>query len=90
MGDFRRNASLLAWDVQHGLKTVIIQAALGMECVGIVEHELVCGERRARRAETRRAKKSREDTKSNEKTKGAFCKGCPWRHVYARGENDRF
>ena len=36
---------------------VIIQAALGMECVGMMEHELVGGERKERREEKRRAEK---------------------------------
>ena len=62
MGDFgRQTASLLAWAVRQGGTMVIIQAEVGMECVGMLEHELVCGPRRERRAETRRAKKSRED-----------------------------
>ena len=71
---------------------VTIQVALGMECVGMLEHELVCGERRERetRAEARRAKKSRGKTKRDEKTRVSFYKGCPWQYVYARGGNDRF
>ena len=36
---------------------VIIQAALGMECVGMLEHEFVCGDREERS----RDKKSREE-----------------------------
>ena len=47
MGDFRIKASLLAWAVQQGSTMVIIQAALGTECLGMLEHELACGEREA-------------------------------------------
>ena len=48
MVDFQRKASLLGWAVRQGVMMVIIQAALGMECVGMLEHERVCGLREAR------------------------------------------
>ena len=91
MGDLQGKARLLAWAVRQGGTMVIIQAALGMECVGMSEQELVCclGEEREeqRQEEQRRTQKRR---KRSEKAKGSFCKGCPQRHVDARGENDRF
>ena len=62
---------------------VIIQAALGMECVGMLEHELVCGVREAREEQ-----RQEEQRRAGTKAKGSFCKGCPCRHVDARGEND--
>ena len=54
-------ASLLAWAVRQGRAMDIIQAALGMGCVGMLEHELVRGERdkidQQRQEKQRRAEK---------------------------------
>ena len=67
---------------------VIIQEVLGIKCVGLLEHELDCDETGEKRRDKKR-KKSREETQREVKTRGAFCKGCPWRHVHSRGENNR-
>ena len=85
MGDFLRNASLLAWAVQQGERWVIIQAAHGMECVGMLEHALVCGDREERgeqrQEEQRRAEKRRIEMKSQKAYFGKDVRGGMYTHV---------
>ena len=86
MVDFQRKASLLGWAVQQGVMMVIIQVALGMECVGMLEHELVCGEREEieeQRQEKQRRPQKRQ--KEMERQKAPFEKdvrGGMYTHVW--------
>ena len=63
MSDFRREASLLAWAVRQWGTMVIIQAALGMECVVMLKHELVGGERSEREERRQEEQRRAEERK---------------------------
>ena len=64
---------------------VIIQAALGMECVGMLEHELVCGEREEIEEQTheqqRRAEKRRNEMERQKVHFAKDVRGGTYTHV---------